>query len=139
MINQVRRLYEDVYNKVDINVCKELCSSSLKLHDPAIPNGRGGFDTFCETEKKYKKAFHNKKAKIEQIFAVDNKVVVLWSCTGKHDGVLQGIEPTGLEFNISGISVYQFEHGKICEIWQSWDRLNLLEQLGIVQREAVLH
>jgi steroid delta-isomerase-like uncharacterized protein len=139
MINHVRRLYDEVYTNFDGDVCKELVAKNLKLHDPSIPNGVGGLDKFIETEKKYSTAFPDKSAHIYDIFAIDNKVVVLWTCRGTHEGKLQGVSPTHNKFNIKGCSVYQFSNGKISEIWQSWDRLALLEQLGILEPEAVLH
>ncbi len=139
MINQVRRLYEEGYTNVNATVCKELCDSKLKIHDAAFPQGKKGVEAFIETERNYKDAFPNKKAKIDDIFAAGDRVIVLWTCTGTHEGELHDIPPTHRKFSINGISIYQFSNGKISEIWQSWDRLSLLEQLGVVEKEHALH
>lgn len=139
MINCVRRLYDEVFTKGNVKACDELCTSNIKLHDTAVSNFTPGIASYKETENAYNKAFPTKKTKIEDIFAVDDKVVVRWSCTGKQDGELQGIAPTHRTFTITGISIYKFTNGKISEAWQSWDRLGMLEQLGVVQPAYALH
>lgn len=141
MLKNVRRLFEDVYSKGNIKVCDELCDTNLKLNDAAVASHfKPGVAFFKQCESEYFKAFPNKRAKIDDIFAVDDKVVVRWTCTGKHEGELQGISPTHKNFNINGISIYRFgSNGKITEVWQTWDRLNLLEQLGIIQPAHALH
>lgn len=139
MMNCVRRLYDEVYSKGNIKICDELCASNLKFHDPATTNSKSGITSFKETETTYHKAFPGKKAKIDDICVADDKAIVRWSCEGKHEGILQDIPPTHRTFHINGISIYQFKNGKIVEVWQSWDRLSLLEQLGVIQPAHALH
>ncbi len=133
MMDHIRRLYEDVYSKGKINVCDELCTADLKFHDPSATSYKVGVSSLKESENAYHKAFPNKKSKIEDICISGDKVIVRWSCQGKHNGELQGISPTHRSFNITGMSMYLFSNGKISEIWQAWDRLSLLEQLGAIQ------
>ena len=42
----------------------------------------------------------------------------------------KGIDPKKKTFRIWGMSLYRFSNGKISEIWQFWDRLGILEQIG---------
>ncbi len=131
--NTVRRLYEEVYSKGNLDLINELFSSNLKLHDSTTKNLASGVEAFKDLERTYQRAFPNKKVKIEDITVADNKVIVRWSSQGKHEGQFQDNSPTHRTFNITGISIYQFTNGKITEAWHSWDRLSLLEQLGIIQ------
>lgn len=135
----VVRLYNEVYTKGQLSVCDELCDPNVKFHDLAAESYKPGVSAFKESEKAYHKAFPKKEPKIEDIFVNDDKVVVRWSCKGKHEGELQGVAATHRHFKITGISIYQFKSGKISEVWQSWDRLSLLEQLGIAQPVHALH
>jgi predicted ester cyclase len=43
-----------------------------------------------------------------------------------------GVAPTFKQLAVTGISIYRFSEGKIAEIWISWDRLSLMQQLGVV-------
>lgn len=135
----VRRLYDEVYSKGNLQVLDEIMSENVKLHDPAAPQHKDGLRSIKELENSYKKAFPNKKVKLDDIFGLEDKVVVRWTCHGTQKGDLQGIAATNKDFTISGISIYKFSNGKIAEMWQFWDRLGLLEQIGEVERSACLH
>lgn len=130
-INQIRSLFEEVYNKGNLSFCDNLFDSKLKINDPNASH-KEGLKNFKEMETLYKKAFPNKKAKIDSISATDNEVIVCWTCNGTHKGEFRGLSPTNKEFKISGISIYHFTNGKVTEIRQVWDVLGLLEQLGAV-------
>lgn len=139
MINTVRRLYEEVYSKGNLKLCDELFANNMKLHDPAATNNKSGLASFKEAETTYMRAFPNKKATIDDIIVSENKVIVRWSCQGKQDGEFLGTAPTHRPFKISGISIYLFTGDKISEIWQSWDRLNLFDQLHVTPPAHAMH
>lgn len=128
----VTRLYNEVYTKGNWAACDELCDPQVKLHDQGVESSKPGM-TYKESEKMFHKAFPNKQAKIEEIYTNDDKVIVLWSCRGKQEGELYGHPATHRPVQLTGMAMYRFKNGKICEIWQCWDRLSMLEQLGIAQ------
>ncbi len=131
-INVVRRLF-DFFNRNDptnLHVLDELLAHHVQLHDPAVHDAKVGLEGMKQAEVNYFKAFPHKVTTIDDILAADDVVTVRWTVTGKHDGPFQGMAPTHRQFKISGISIYRIANGKITEIWQQWDRLGLLEQLG---------
>ena len=134
-----KRLYDEVYNKLNINALDEAFATNATIFDDAVHNRKQNLREYKETENLYKRAFPNRKTKIDDIFATDDKVVVRWTVTGTHKGDLKDIATTNSNFKITGISVYHFTNGKITEVHQSWDRLGLLEQLGQVQEAEALH
>ncbi len=138
MINLVKKLFTEVFTKGNISVSDELVDTNVKLHDPATRNGHG-LASFKDTENTYKRAFPTKKLTIEDIFAAGDKVIVRWTCQATQSGPLQDISASNKKINISGISVYRISNNKIVEIWQSWDRLGLLEQIGEIQPALALH
>lgn len=42
-----------------------------------------------------------------------------------------GIEATGRQVEVSGITIFQIVDDKIVADWETWDRLQLLKQLGV--------
>lgn len=139
-INLVRKLF-DLYNKNDIdrlNAIEEILAPNLQLHDPSIAN-KSGPQALLQAESCYIKAFPNKMTKIDQIFANEDQVVVRWITNGTHRGEYQGSGPTNKNFKISGISIYRISNGKISEIWQIWDRLGFLEQIGEIRLAKAVH
>lgn len=129
----VKRLYDEYYNKGNPSICNEIFTNNVKINDVALSTQTEGIKACKDTENIYKKAFPDKKTKIDEIFTSKDIVIARWSTVMTHKGDLQGIAPTNKEVKIKGISIYYFTHGKINQVWQSWDRIGLLEQIGAIQ------
>jgi steroid delta-isomerase-like uncharacterized protein len=134
--NVVRRLFEEVWNKGNLQVADDLFTPNYAHHDSSTPDvGRGP-----ESEKKratlYRTAFPDIRLTVEDIIAEGETVVARWSCRGTHKGDLNGIAPTGKQFNITGVSIARFTNGKISEGFVNWDALSLMQQLGVVPELA---
>jgi steroid delta-isomerase-like uncharacterized protein len=128
----VRRLFEEVWNKGQLQVADELLTPNYAHHDSSTPDvGRGP-----ESEKKratlYRTAFPDLRLTVEDIIAEGETVVARWSCRGTHKGELNGIAPQGKQFNITGVSIARFTNGKMSEGFVNWDALSLMQQLGVV-------
>ena len=132
----VRRLFDELWNKGNLQVADELIAPTYLHHDDSTPNlGKGP-----EGEKKrvnlYRTAFHDFRLSIEDLLAEGETVVARWSCRGVHKGELNGIAPTGKQFAITGITIARFSYGKIVEGFVNWDALGLMRQLGAVPEPA---
>ena len=59
--------------------------------------------------------------------------------TGTHQGVFNGIQPTGKDFIGTAIGIFRLKDGKIVESWIEGDFLGMYQQLGmeLKPREAV--
>jgi predicted SnoaL-like aldol condensation-catalyzing enzyme len=128
----VRRLFEEVWNKGYLPVADELIAPNYAHHDPSTPDfGRGP-----ESEKKratlYRNAFPDVRLMIDDLVAEGETVVARWSCNGTHKGELNGIAPTGRQFTITGVSIVRFANNRMVEGWVNWDALGLMQQLGAV-------
>ncbi len=69
---------------------------------------------------------------IDNLIAEGDKVVAHLRFTGTHKGDLLGIAPTGKEVDVPFIITYRLAGGKIAEHWMSFDRMALMEQIGVV-------
>jgi len=134
----VRKLYEEFYSKNNPSIADQFFTVDVKMNDPATPNIKG-LAQVRETEIMYRKAFPNKTLKINEIFGTEDRVAVYWTAEGVQKGNLQGISPTGKNCTVTGISIFRITNGKISEIIQNWERLSLLEQLGVVEPLEALH
>jgi len=132
----VRRTFEELWNKGNLQLADEFFSPNYAHHDPSTPEvGRGP-----ESEKKritlYRNAFPDLRLTVEGLFADGETVVARWSCQGTHKGELNGIAPTGKQFTISGITIAHFANGKMVQGWINWDALGLMKQLGVIPEIA---
>jgi predicted ester cyclase len=67
----------------------------------------------------------------DDMIAEGDKVAVLARFRGVHKGDLQGIAPTGKEVDVPFAITYRLAGGKIAQHWMSFDRMALMEQLGV--------
>ena len=134
-----KRLFEEVFNKGNLNALNEILANNVVVYDTALHNGKGGLREFKEAQVNYHHAFPNMKIKIDDIFGTEDKVFVRWTGTGTHKADLQGIAPTNENVKVTGISINQYKNNKITEIHTQWDRLGLLEQIGQIEPAEALH
>jgi predicted ester cyclase len=67
----------------------------------------------------------------DDMIAEGDKVAVLARFRGVHKGDLMGIAPTGKEVDVPFAITYRLAGPKITQHWMSFDRMALMEQLGV--------
>ena len=135
-----RRIFEDVWNRKDLNAIDELIAADYVHHDAGtIPaNGPEGYRQFVES---YMNAFPDAHFTIHDAYTLGQgndgqDEITRWTVAGTHEGELAGIPPTGRRFSVTGISIARIANGKIIESWNNWDALGLMQQLGVVSAET---
>jgi len=86
--------------------------------------------------KMFYTSFPDYKHNIDDIFAVDDKVVVQITYTGTFKEEFTGIKPNGAQFKYKGIQIFQFADGKLKNFWAVEDELGMMTQLGMELRPA---
>jgi predicted ester cyclase len=126
----VRRFYEEMCTGRHNEIAGELFTADYQLHDPQVKAGDGP-EGMVEVVRQYQEGVDG-HWKIEDLFSSGDKVVARWTGSGRHVGDLNGMPPTGAVVSrVEAVSVHRMEGGKIAEIWQVWDTLGLLQQLGV--------
>lgn len=128
----IRQLFEELVNQDDLSRYEEFFAKNVLVHGPASNQKIRGLAETKKIDASYVKAYPGKQFLIEEIFGYDDRVIVRWVCHGKHKEKYKGVLPKNPQFAIAGLSIYRIDKGKIVEIWQYWDRLGLLEQIGEV-------
>jgi len=108
----------------------ELSSEDYIVHFP------GGFDvkgreSLKNFQDSYFDAFPNLTYFFSDFVAEDDKVAIRYGETGTHQGVFNGIQPTGNEIKGTAIGVFRLKESKIVESWIEGDFLGLYQQLGM--------
>jgi predicted ester cyclase len=62
----------------------------------------------------------------------ENRVVIRWTSSGTQKGQLMGNPPSGKKTTVAGIDIFRVAGGKLAELWQNWDQLGMLQQIGAV-------
>ena len=128
----VRRLFDELWNKGNLQVADEIFAPAYQHHDASTPDLGKGPDSEKKRVNMYRTAFHDLRLNMEDLLADGETVVARWSCRGVHKGELNGIAPTGKQVAITGVTIVHFTNGKIVEGFVNWDALGLMRQLGVV-------
>ena len=117
----VRRLWEEVWNQNQLEVCFEIFAPDYAQHEKEwVPVVRAAFpDTWIT---------------VEDMVAEADKVVTRYVFTGTHKGEFWGIPATGRPVKIQGIWIHRLENGKIVagRDWGLMDVYGMMKQLGVV-------
>jgi predicted ester cyclase len=111
----------------------ELSSEDYLVHFP------GGFDVsgrenLKKLQDSYFDAFPNLKYFFSDFVAKKDKVAMRYGDTGTHQGIFNGIQPTGRAFRGTAIGIFRLKDGKIVESWIEGDFLGMYQQLGMELR-----
>ena len=84
-----------------------------------------------EFVKGFFKAFPDLNFSIEELFAVEDRIIVRYILRGTHKEDWRGIPATGKKFEISSTFIIRIENGKVVEEREDFDQLGFLQQLGM--------
>jgi steroid delta-isomerase-like uncharacterized protein len=127
-----RRFFEDVWNNRNMAVIDELFADDFVRHAGSEPEFGAGPGSVRNLLNHYSSAFPDTRFTIEDIVAEGDKVVVRWTARGTHQGHLEDIPPSGKPVTVAGTSVVRIANGKMAEVWDNFDALGMLQQIGAV-------
>lgn len=125
------RAKEELFNRGNLDVAEELFAPDFVYHEPGGEDWHGP-----EGVKEYvtmmRAAFPDLHLTIEDQAAEGDRVAYRWTARGTHRGELMGIPPTDRRVTVAGIAIARFSNGKTEEMWESYDALGMMQQLGVV-------
>jgi steroid delta-isomerase-like uncharacterized protein len=127
----LRASYEVVFNQHQVDRAHEFYAPDYLDHG-ATPGQPPGLEGAKHKWAAYIAAAPDMRATIQELVAEGDKVAVAWTVEGTQQGELLGIPATGKHFRLPGMSIYRLAEGKIAEASEEWDRLDLLQQLGVL-------
>jgi steroid delta-isomerase-like uncharacterized protein len=125
------RSLEALFNEKRVDDADEFYAADYVDHSP-FPGQPPGLEGAKKKWSMYIAAIPDLRATVEDMVAEREEVAVRWTVEGTHRGELLGIPPTGRHARITGISIYRLTEGKIAEQFERWDRLDLMQQLGVI-------
>ena len=123
----IRRMFES-FNERNINYLSEFTTSDYIDH---THNLRGPEEVKKFLTMLFKGLdFH---VTLEDLIAEGDKVWVRLTLTGTHIGDFQGVAPTGEKFTEPAVQIIRITNGKITEVLQVSNELDLLMRLGLIE------
>jgi steroid delta-isomerase-like uncharacterized protein len=132
MIAVYRRLVDDVWNRGDPAAVDEIFAPEFVGNDPAPPNLLRGPEGMKRFVAQMRAAFPDWTVTTDDVMVDGDKLVSRWTVCGTHRGPFAGVEPTGKQIEMHGMSIHRIVGGKIVENWHGVDKLGMLRQIGAV-------
>jgi steroid delta-isomerase-like uncharacterized protein len=129
-----RRWAESFLNTGNLEIAKELCADNYRLFYPGVDKPME-YEAAKAVLPSIRDGFPDLHFQIENIIAEDDRVVCRLNMEGTHRGEFQGMAPTGKRIKLSCLAELRFRDGKIVEDRPYFDRLHMMEQLGVIPME----
>jgi steroid delta-isomerase-like uncharacterized protein len=114
----------------DSSMADEIVAADYYNHD--APDPSIGLEGIKAAVTMFKNAFPDAQVKIAFQLTEGDKVVSRYTWSGTHQGEYYGIPATGKRANWTSTVTFRIADGRIREAWLNYDRLGLMQQLGVV-------
>ena len=109
----------------------ELHAPDFVCHGPGSSKSQTSEELMQSLRMMYA-AFPDFSPTIEDIIAEGDKVVIRETCRGTNKGEFMGTPATGKEMTLSVTIMFRIVGGKIAEAWEEYDRMTVMQQLGVM-------
>ncbi len=128
----VAQFIEEFWNKGNDAFANDVLSAGFQRHELGSGEVISGTAAFKKRAADIRAAFPDFHLTHHGLVSDNQRVGLCWKATGTHQGDFEGIAPTGKSVSIEGISIFCALDGQILEEFASWDRLKMLQQLGVL-------
>jgi steroid delta-isomerase-like uncharacterized protein len=125
--------YYDALNLCDLATLDVLMAPDLVYHGPVGALNR---DDLKRMLVEYRDSFPDLIHSVRSLAAEGDRVTVGTITEGTSKGPFLGHAPSGRRFSAEARTVYRVEDGRIQEIWEAFDTLGMLGQLGLRPKGA---
>ena len=113
---EIMKQFEQVINTADETKAEQLIAPDAPFITPASPTPLYGGKGYLSLVYWLRRSFPDVQWHALDMVAQDNKVAVLWECTGTHKGDFMGIPATQKSFKTTFMNFYYFnEKGQITQ------------------------
>ena len=121
----------EIYNTGNTELINTIISPTYVGHFSSMPEPVVGREAFTEWVLMNRGGYSDFKVTIDDIVVEKNRICLMWTVSGTHDGQLGELAPTGKRVNLKGLTLARVQNGQIVEEWITWNQLEMYKQLGI--------
>jgi predicted ester cyclase len=133
--DQIRALAADAFARFndhdDHDAFFEAYHPEVVLH--GYPAGLQGHDGLRAFHEALWEAFPDVRLTVEDLVVESDRAALRYRLQGTHGGPYLGVAPTGLCFDVEGLTLLRVADRRVVEEWHSPTELAILRQLGAVQ------
>ena len=131
----IARRFFEAFETNDQVALMELFAPDVVGHVSGAP-GPQSREAMLQGIDMFNAAFSEFHQTVEDQIAEGDRVATRTTARAVHTGDFQGLPATGKQIAISAITIERVKDGRIVEHWASYDRLGLMQQLGVIPTTA---
>jgi steroid delta-isomerase-like uncharacterized protein len=124
-----RRAFEEILSRGRFELAEQLYAKDFVNHGI---HRNASLEEDQAALKAWHQAFPDVVVVAEKLIAEDDLVTIYWIARGTNTGTGNGLPATGKKVELSGITIWRIVDGKIKEEWSAFDRLSMMQQLGLL-------
>jgi steroid delta-isomerase-like uncharacterized protein len=131
---QVIERYITAFNEQDLDVLPEVVTEEIHVQGLIGADGDiNGIGEYREWWRETLSGLPDAHLDLTDYLESGDRVATRWTFTGTHEHEMFDIPATNRSFEVTGLSIFRMEHGKIAEKLYQQDDLLMLKQLGIIE------
>lgn len=124
------RWHPELFVQGNLEVADEIVGPEFVWHAPGLPETPLGPQGVKQLATAYRAVFGNLEILDEDIVTQGDITACRWTLRGIHNAELLGVAPSGKQIEVRGFDLFHSRNGKLVALWQVWDRLGFLQQVG---------
>jgi len=125
----VRRFVADIFVAGKPAAVDELVAEDFVPHSwPSTGDGRGDLKRAIERTSA---GLADPEFRIEDLIAEGDRVVARLTTSATQVGEFMGMPPTNKRYTVEESHIFRLRDGQVVEHWHQFDRMSLMQQLGI--------
>lgn len=127
----MHRWFDEVWNRRIDTAIDDLLAPDCVMHGLG-PAPVQGADGFRQVRAGFLDAFPDLHVDVQSVVMDGDLTAVRYRCTATHRGGGLGIAATGNTVEFTGMGFARLSGGRAVEVWNNFDRLTMLQQVGAV-------
>ena len=133
--DDIRALATDAFGRFNQSDSRD---AFFDAYDPNVtlhgyPGALQGLDGLRAFHEALWEAFPDARLTVEDLVVEGDRAALRYRLQGTHRGHYLGVAPTGLGFDVEGLTLLRLADARVVEEWHSPTELAILRQLGAVQ------
>jgi hypothetical protein len=124
------RWHPELFLQGNLAVADEIIAPDFVWHAVGIPDTPLGPAGVKPIVAALRAGVHPTEITDTDVMVQGDRTVFRWTLRGIHQGEVLGIPATGKYVTFSGFDLFRTAGGKLVELWQAWNQLEFLQQVG---------
>ncbi|MFC4358445.1 ester cyclase [Halobium salinum] len=137
-VDTQRRLVAEVWNGRNVEAIPEFFAEDCVVEDPSYPTPIRGVEGYAAYVRDTLTAFPDFHLEQHAVVGDGDRVLTHYTASGRQDGPLGPLPPTGRWVEIEGTAVVRYADGRIVEDRAFFDTAELRRQLGLAFPAALV-